>query len=219
MDNTGAGGKDWLRLSEAAEYVGVHFTTLRRWADLKIILHIKTPGGRRRFRKSDLDQFLIKSQHGPETKVIPPNSKDIGTEIIKEIKQLGIPQEPWYGQLSQNYRMLMAQSGRLLIGSLMQYVSRVEGGEQYLNQGKDLGRKYGVLCLQAGLSEIQTIQTFVNIRHSIVDSWCEAGMVVQDLGKDTWNIYRRMNHFLDTVMIAILEAFQNRDLSLSQLFE
>ena len=102
----------------------------------------------------------------------------------------------------------MAQSGRRLIGSLMQYASRDENRELYLQQGKKLAKNYGTLCRESGLSEIQTMKAFVNIRHSIVDSLCEAGMVVQDSGEDTWRIYRRVNNFLDTVMLTILESFQ-----------
>src|SRR5512132_4054639 len=48
----------WLELSEAAHFLGVHFTTLRRWADAGQVPCIRTPGGRRRFALSDLQQFL-----------------------------------------------------------------------------------------------------------------------------------------------------------------
>ena len=39
----------WLTLSEAAEQLGVHPTTLRRWADNGDIPVSVTPGGHRRF--------------------------------------------------------------------------------------------------------------------------------------------------------------------------
>jgi len=47
----------WLDLSDAAQFLDVHFTTLRRWADTGKINYIRTPGGRRRFSMADLEQF------------------------------------------------------------------------------------------------------------------------------------------------------------------
>ena len=211
--------QEWMRLSDAANFLGVHFTTLRRWSDAGEIPYFRTPGGRRRYKISDLTLFLNHSQEGEQLNLLHANSETAKPEIIREIKQLGMQDEPWYAQISPEHQQIMAQSGRRLIGSLMQYASRQDGGEQYLQQGKELAADYGQACLQSGLSIAQTMQTFVNIRHSIVDSLCEAGMVVQDSGEDTWNIYRRVNHYLDTVMLKILESFQPRSSGLSYSFE
>ena len=206
---------EWLRLSEAAEYLGVHFTTLRRWADAGQIPCMKTPGGRRRFLKSELDSFLQRSKEGGPKKQFLLPKETAQPEIIREIRQLGLRDEPWYAQISPEHQQLMAQSGRRLIGSLMQFASRDENRELYLLQGKKLAKDYGALCRESGLTEIQTMKAFVNIRHSIVDSLCEAGMVVQDSGEDTWRIYRRVNYFLDAVMLTILETFQLSSLDLT----
>src|SRR5690554_3686476 len=45
---------DWLTLTQAAELLGVHPSTLRRWANAgKVPVHL-TPGGHRRFRRKEL---------------------------------------------------------------------------------------------------------------------------------------------------------------------
>jgi len=44
----------WLTLSEAAQLLGVHPTTLRRWADQGSVPVSVTPGGHRRFLEADL---------------------------------------------------------------------------------------------------------------------------------------------------------------------
>ena len=54
---TGAGNQ-WLTLKEASEFLGVHFTTLRGWADRGEIPVFRTPGGHRRFGHNDLRRFL-----------------------------------------------------------------------------------------------------------------------------------------------------------------
>ena len=56
------GGLDWLTLGQAAEYLGVAQSTIRKWSDTGRLPAFYTPGGHRRFRQSDLDAFLSSSR-------------------------------------------------------------------------------------------------------------------------------------------------------------
>ena len=59
------GGLDWLTLGQAAEYLGVAQSTIRKWSDTGRLPAFYTPGGHRRFRQSDLDAFLSSSRGTP----------------------------------------------------------------------------------------------------------------------------------------------------------
>jgi excisionase family DNA binding protein len=59
------GGPEWLTLGQAASYLGVAQSTIRKWSDGGRITAFYTPGGHRRFRRSDLDQFLSGSRGTP----------------------------------------------------------------------------------------------------------------------------------------------------------
>ena len=51
--------KDFLRISEAAEYLGVSTNTLRNWENAgKIAAHRHPVNGYRLFRREDLDAIL-----------------------------------------------------------------------------------------------------------------------------------------------------------------
>lgn len=57
--------RDFLRISEAAEYLGVSPNTLRNWGNAgKIAAHRHPVNGYRLFRKKDLDALLIRLQEG-----------------------------------------------------------------------------------------------------------------------------------------------------------
>ena len=60
------GGADleWLTLGQAAKYLGVAQSTLRKWTDAEQVPAFKTPGGHRRYLRSDLDAFLTQSAGG-----------------------------------------------------------------------------------------------------------------------------------------------------------
>ncbi|MGE5689515.1 MAG: response regulator [Pseudomonadota bacterium] len=55
---------DWLTLGQAAKYLGVAQSTIRKWSDQKKLPAFYTPGGHRRYRRSDLDVFLERSGPG-----------------------------------------------------------------------------------------------------------------------------------------------------------
>ena len=55
---------EWLTLGQAAKFLGVAQSTMRKWADKEIVPCIKTPGDHRRFLKSDLESFLDRSRPG-----------------------------------------------------------------------------------------------------------------------------------------------------------
>src|SRR5437660_64320 len=50
--------QDWLTLGRAAKYLGMAQSTIRKWSDTGRLPAFYTPGGHRRYRRSDLDEFL-----------------------------------------------------------------------------------------------------------------------------------------------------------------
>jgi excisionase family DNA binding protein len=62
----GAREPEWLTLGQAARYLGVAQSTIRKWSDSGRVRVYKTPGKHRRYRRGDLDAFLERS--GPEAR-------------------------------------------------------------------------------------------------------------------------------------------------------
>jgi excisionase family DNA binding protein len=62
---------DWLTLGQAAKYLGVAQSTIRKWSDQGRVPAFYTPGGHRRYRRSDLDRFLESSGPGAREQAGP----------------------------------------------------------------------------------------------------------------------------------------------------
>src|SRR5436189_3973024 len=60
---------DWFTLGQAARYLGVAQSTIRKWSDSGRVRAFKTPGRHRRYRRDDLDAFLQRS--APEARSGP----------------------------------------------------------------------------------------------------------------------------------------------------
>lgn len=65
MDDTTSTGPLDLSISQAARELGVSLGTVRRWSDLGYIKAYRTPGGQRRFSRSQIDEFLRSLESGP----------------------------------------------------------------------------------------------------------------------------------------------------------
>jgi excisionase family DNA binding protein len=55
---------DWLTLGQAAKFLGVAQSTIRKWSDQGRVPAFYTPGGHRRYRRRDLETFLDRSGPG-----------------------------------------------------------------------------------------------------------------------------------------------------------
>jgi excisionase family DNA binding protein len=68
----GNGETDWLTLGQAARYLGVAQSTIRKWSDQGRLPAFYTPGGHRRYRQRDLDSFVAGSAAtGPRPRPTP----------------------------------------------------------------------------------------------------------------------------------------------------
>src|ERR687883_583302 len=61
-----ASDPEWLTLGQAAKYLGVAQSTIRKWSDQGRVPAFYTPGGHRRYRRRDLELFVDRS--GPSGK-------------------------------------------------------------------------------------------------------------------------------------------------------
>ncbi len=64
LDERSGRDPEWLTLGKAAHFLGVAQSTLRKWSDQGRLPAFYTPGGHRRFRRGDLEAFLVRSGSG-----------------------------------------------------------------------------------------------------------------------------------------------------------
>ena len=85
------GESDWLTLGRAARYLGVAQSTIRKWSDSGRVRAFKTPGGHRRYRRADLDNFLEGS--GPESRSGPVVLIVDDDETLREYVRVNLEME------------------------------------------------------------------------------------------------------------------------------
>jgi len=88
---------EWLTLGQAARFLGVAQSTIRKWSDQGRVPAFYTPGGHRRFRRGDLESFLARS--GPGRQKAGPSVLLVDDdERMRELVRIELEREGYYVQ-------------------------------------------------------------------------------------------------------------------------
>ena len=90
---TSASAPDWLTLGQAATYLGVAQSTIRKWSDQGRLHAFYTPGGHRRYRRGDLDQFLQRSAQPARGEATPSILIVDDDERLREFVRVNLEME------------------------------------------------------------------------------------------------------------------------------
>ncbi len=198
---------DWIEIAEAARILGVHASTLRRWADEGKIAHRRTLSGRRRFLRAELLKTKQVMQQGtPEPETLQFESKTIDL-ARQRTSHLADQQKSWFTHLSEEQRLLFRYSGQRMLGLMMQFVSRNGPAETFLEEGRRMAGDYGTICFRAGLSISQTAEAFLFFRRSIIESIQATSGLGGAYDPDSHRIFLRVTDFFDTLLVATIESY------------
>ena len=201
--------KDWLSLTEASSMLGVHPTTLRRWADSGSIPCLRTPGGHRRFRTADLVAWM----GGKQTTALAPRSEALVQSAVgytrQEMALQRVSGEPWYAAFEQEEeRQQMRDTGRKLFGLAIQYMGRTRDHEPVLQEGRRIGEFFGQQCAQRGISLVDTVRAQFFFRESLLRVSSPGQGAPGQYDAEDVRIHRQLRTFLDEVMYACLGSYE-----------
>ena len=201
--------EQWLTLSDAASLLGVHGTTLRRWADNGQIPFMLTPGGHRRFAMSDLNQFAASRRQAQS-----PNSiEQLWAEnaLIQTRQTISAhKQDDWLAQYDDQMREEHRLLGRRLMGLTLQYISDPEANGNLLKQAEEIGQQYGRLCHQADMPPTQALQTTLLFRDMLVDTAFQLPSSASIKPEANLRLMRRINELLNVVHLAIAKSYEQQ---------
>ncbi|MCA9917963.1 MAG: helix-turn-helix domain-containing protein [Anaerolineales bacterium] len=199
--------EQWLSLSQAADLLGVHSTTLRRWADGGQIPFMLTPGGHRRFAMTDLNQFAVGRRQTPA-----PNRLEqmwVEKALVQTRQEISAHKsEGWLTQYDDQVREQHRLLGRRLMGLTLQYISDPETNGTLLNEARGIGEEYGRLSLQANLPLTEALQITLRFRDMLVDTAFQLPSTASIKPEANLRLMRRINELLNVVQLAIAKMYE-----------
>ncbi|MBI2845354.1 MAG: MerR family DNA-binding transcriptional regulator [Chloroflexi bacterium] len=195
---------DWLSLSEASRILGVHPATLRHWADQGAIKLLRTPGGHRRFSLRDIQGFLASHHPSPAPEKYLENALQQARALLTSP---ALEKQAWHRSFSSAEKERRRESGRRLLGLLMQYLSNGGGErEKALDEARSVVREYGKDAAHRGLTSRETAQAFLFFRDFLVES------ALQTFEEGGWErghrAYLEINRFMNELLLAMIDAYE-----------
>ena len=158
--------KEWLNLSQVAEILGVHPSTVRSWSNQGTFPVHRTQGGHRRYLRSEVDLWLQSQRSGAASEhdiVIQKALRNTRVQISEGRLQM----EKWYVKLDGEAREQYRQSSRTLLQGLIAFLA--SGSETSDAEAHAIGYEYASRGRRFGLSVADSASAFLFFRNVLIE--------------------------------------------------
>ncbi|MDE2997343.1 MAG: helix-turn-helix domain-containing protein [Bacteroidota bacterium] len=192
-------------LKEAAERLGVHPVTLRRWAESGKIRAVRTPGGHRRFSEEEIKRLTSR----PASEESDGIGESLREKALSYTRQ-DIPQHEgaWISDISEKERKEKRLLGRRLMGLMIQYVgSQEENADEILDEARTIARLYAKGVVMSGLPLQEALKAVNFFRDHILESAVLLPEAARRQPEANQRMFRKLNAFLNEVQLQIADCY------------
>lgn len=199
---------EWLSLSDAAEMLGVHPSTVRLWSDKGILPVHKTQGGHRRYRRSEISLW---AQTNSKSRLEALKPESMMQEVVKNVRlhisDGSLEAEAWYQKLDAEARMQYRMSSRSLFHGLMNYLSAND--EEGATEAYAIGYEYASRARRYNLSYVDATKAFLFFRDTLIESVVRVCGESNVPAAQSSQMYSKIHHFTDGILISLLQTYES----------
>lgn len=196
---------EWLSLSDVANILGVHPSTVRSWSDQGHLPVSRTLGGHRRYKLSDVETWLQHHQDGgvDEGRLVVQNAlKNTRLQIGEGVLET----EKWYQKLDEEARAQYRYSGRNLMQGLVGILTT--DGPVADSEARSLGYEYASRGWRYGLTAAEATRAFLFFRNVLLESLLVVSASAAVHSPNAWKeMLRKITEFTDQIQITLLETY------------
>lgn len=196
----------WFSLHTAAQQLGVHPNTLRRWADEGQIPVLTTPGGHRRFAQADVEQF---AEERRRLRVISGLEELWRTQALQRTRAgINTPQaDDWLAAFDAADRAEKRELGQRLMRLMAQYLALREGGDHLLEEARAIGRAHAENALGLKMPLTRALQVLFFFRDAMLEAALQLPEAASVRPEANAALVRRINTVLNAVQLALAETY------------
>jgi excisionase family DNA binding protein len=198
---------DLISISEASQLLGVNEATLRQWTDEGKLAAFVTPGGHRRYSRSDLKKFTKPCHKTIGIRDLVTGIEDttnrhreLARSFLENSTQMAVPDEA-------NQKKL-AGLGRRLLALTARYVSEPAHQEETLTEAQEVGDGFGRLLAELGLPLTSAVSAFLMHREPIMQAASHLMAKREAQGSRIMEAIPLTNRFIDQTLISMIAAYQ-----------
>jgi len=223
MTSSTSSPKRWLSLHQAAQLLGIHPITLRRWVDNGQIPCMVTPGGHRRFDPCDIERTAQKHTFHPRQGSLEATWEEQALTSVRSISQAH-HQAAWQQGLSEDDREAQRRLGRRLMGLILHRISSQSGSEgrlafvpedrreflpvlpSWTEEARSIAEEYRRFANQHDLPLSSVIEAAMVFRDALVESAVLLPQTAHNHPEDNVRLLRHINAVLNEVILAIIDS-------------
>ena len=196
-----------VSIGEASEILGVSEAALRQWTDEGKIKAFITPGGHRRYSRTELKKFM-----GSHAKML--GIKDLVVELEdtvqlhREIARAHLNTSSWYNKLSQESQEHLAELGRCFLNLIIRYITKPSKREETLKLARDVGHSYGETLAKLGLPLTDSVEAFVLHRDPIINTATHLVRKREAFSGRVMGAIPLVAHVMDEALVSLVAAHQ-----------
>jgi excisionase family DNA binding protein len=200
--------REWLSLKGAADMLGVHTSTVRKWSNDGKLPVYRTSGGHRRYKLNEIE--LWKQTHDlPEqadfASVIQRAIQEVHLKVSSELME----KQDWYHKLQPEARDHYRTTGRKLAQGMMTFLATPQ--EEGIAQAAAIGIDYGARSRKYGLSQSEAVKAFLFFRNLLLEAMITVYQEARVPSFEAWGeMLRKFHQFTDQVLMAVLESYEIR---------
>lgn len=196
-----------VTISEASQILGVSEPALRQWTDEGKIKAFVTPGGHRRYLRSELKRFVSSHQKTLGIKDLVTRLEDT-TVAHREIATAFLQTAPWFNKLGEDSQKQFGQLGRSLISLIIKCIAEPARRDETMGMIKELGFNYGETTSKLGMPLTDSVHAFIQHREPIMGVITELMKRRESFNHRILEAIPRVNQAMDEALISLVAAYQ-----------
>ncbi|MEM6327283.1 MAG: helix-turn-helix domain-containing protein [Bacteroidota bacterium] len=208
-----------LTVRQAADLLGVHVDTIRRWTDEGRLPETRTPGGHRRIPREAAEALREAERKGtpraPLAAGLPATDNPADRAwaqhaVVHTRYELSAHPEVWTGALSDEDRQQSRENGRRLMGLLLQYVAGSADEDGLWPEVGRLTRNYARKLKARGVPYADALRATHFFRDVLSESTAYYPHLHEQPVADQVALVRKVNRFTNEVQLAIADAYDRK---------
>lgn len=197
-----------VSISEASHILGVSEATLRQWTDEGKIRAFITPGGHRRYSKTNLKKFIGSSPKMLGIKDLAVELEDT-TQLHREIARTHLNSASGYNKFSQKNQEHLADLGRRFLSVIIRYITKPSKREDTIKLTRDIGHSYGETLARLELPLTDSVEAFVLHRDLIINAATQLMRKREAYSGRVVEAIPLVDHIMDEALVALVAAHQH----------
>lgn len=197
-----------VSIRKASSMLGVSEATLRQWTDEGKLQVFITPGGHRRYSKTDLRRFTKSSRRVIGLKDLASKMEDT-TKLHRDIGRVSLANLPDQSRLDPQKSRHLAHLGRILLDLMIKCISDPSKRESIIVSAKAIGTDFGKTLAEMGFPLTASVEAFISHRDPLIKA------ATHLIGKGDFvksNVVESIpvaNNFIDEALLSMIASHQH----------